>query len=119
MVFPDNLNKVFIETETKNQITYADLEKHSAAYSVGFEKLGLNYWDRVTLQVNKSVEVIFIYLACLRSGLIFHPLNTAYKDSELQFFLNDAEPAVFICESTIFNKISELNLKKNLQIFLH
>ena len=39
--FPDNLNKVFIETETKNQITYADLEKHSAAYSVGFEKLGL------------------------------------------------------------------------------
>ena len=28
--FPDNLNKVFIETETKNQITYADLEKHSA-----------------------------------------------------------------------------------------
>ena len=110
--FPNNLNKVFIETETKNQITYADLEKHSAAYSVGFEKLGLNRGDRVTLQVNKSVEVIFIYLACLRSGLIFHPLNTAYKDSELQFFLNDAKPTIFICESTIFNKISELNLKK-------
>ena len=110
--FPDNLNKVFIETETKNQITYADLEKHSAAYSVGFEKLGLNRGDRVTLQVNKSVEVIFIYLACLRSGLIFHPLNTAYKDSELRFFLNDAEPAVFICESTTFNNISDLNLQK-------
>ena len=103
--FPDNLNDVFIETETKNQITYADLEKHSAAYSVGFKKLGLNRGDRVTLQVDKSVEVFFIYLACLRSGLIFHPLNTAYKDSELRFFLNDAEPTVFICESTIFNKI--------------
>ncbi len=110
--FPDNLNKVFIETETKNQITYSDLEKHSSAYSVGFEKLGLNRGDRVTLQVNKSVEVIFIYLACLRSGLIFHPLNTAYKDSELRFFLDDAEPAVFICESTTFNNISDLNLKK-------
>ena len=60
--FPDNLNDVFIETETKNQITYADLEKHSAAYSVGFKKLGLNRGDRVTLQVDKSVEVFFIYL---------------------------------------------------------
>ena len=110
--FPNNLNDVFIETETKNQITYSDLEKHSAAYSVGFKKLGLNRGDRVTLQVDKSVEVFFIYLACLRSGLIFHPLNTAYKDSELRFFLNDAEPTVFICESTIFNKIAELNLKR-------
>ena len=64
------------------------------------------------MQVNKSVEVIFIYLACLRSGLIFHPLNTAYKDSELRFFLNVAEPAVLICESTTFNNISDLNLKK-------
>ena len=49
--FPDNLNKVFIETETKNQITYADLEQHSAAYSVGFEKLGLNRSEEHTSEL--------------------------------------------------------------------
>jgi len=62
-------------------------------------QLGAIPGDRVTVQVEKSVENLFLYLACLRAGLVYHPLNTAYKASELDYFLNNAEPTIVICDS--------------------
>ena len=108
--FPENLETIFIQQENGSNITYQDLEDQSARYANGFEKLGLQPGDRVSIQVRKSPEVIFIYLACLRANLIFHPLNTAYKESELSFFLEDAQPAVFICEQEIFDNVSSLDV---------
>ena len=101
--FPENLDAVFIHQKNTSSITYQDLEDHSAQYANGFEKLGLEPGDRVSVQVSKSPEVIYIYLACLRANLIFHPLNTAYKETELSFFLEDAKPSVFICDQEIFD----------------
>ena len=64
-----------------------ELEEESAKYANGLSELGLQPGDRVTIQVNKCPEVVYIYLACLRANLIFHPLNTAYKENELSFLL--------------------------------
>ena len=108
--FPKDLDRPFIENTDGTIISYKELDEQSAKYANGFSRLGLVSGDRVSVQVHKSPEVIFIYLACLRSNLIFHPLNTAYKESELTFFLNDAKPSVFICEKNIFENISLLNL---------
>ena len=108
--FPENLDKVFIHQKNNSSISYKDLEDYSAQYANGFEKLGLEPGDRVSVQVSKSPEVIYIYLACLRANLIFHPLNTAYKETELSFFLEDAKPSVFICEQEIFDNIASLKL---------
>ena len=58
---------------------------------------GANHGDRVAVQVEKSPEALALYLACLRSGLIFVPLNTAYQPAEIEYFLTDAAPAVFVC----------------------
>src|SRR6056300_275824 len=91
--FPKDLESTFIENIDGSKISYRELEKQSAQYASGFEALGLEAGDRVSIQVSKSPEVIFIYLACLRSNLIFHPLNTAYKETELSFFLEDAKPS--------------------------
>ncbi len=55
--------------------------------------------DRVAVQVAKSVEAIALYLATVRAGGVFLPLNTAYTRSEVDYFLGDAEPAVFVCSS--------------------
>ena len=108
--FPKDLDRTFIENTDGSIISYKELEDQSARYANGFSCLGLEQGDRVSVQVNKSPEVIYIYLACLRSNLIFHPLNTAYKANELSFFLEDAKPSVFICEKEIYENIASLDL---------
>ena len=113
--FPQNLKSTFLEYSNGTSIAYEELEEQSSQYANGFSDLGLQPGDRVSVQVDKSPEVIFIYLACLRSNLIFHPLNTAYKESELSFFLDDAKPSVFICQKEIYENISSLGLKKEPQ----
>ena len=113
--FPQDLKSPFLEYPDGCLITYEELEEQSSQYANGFSDLGLQPGDRVSVQVDKSPEVIFIYLACLRSNLIFHPLNTAYKESELSFFLDDAKPSVFICQKEIYENISSLGLKKEPQ----
>ena len=109
--FPKDLSRPCIELRDGSILTYKDLEDQSSQYANGFSNLGLKPGDRVSVQVNKSPEVLYIYLACLRSNLIFHPLNTAYKDHELSFLLEDADPALFICEKEVYEKIDSLNLK--------
>ncbi|MEK9902478.1 MAG: AMP-binding protein [Gammaproteobacteria bacterium] len=112
--FPEDLESTFIENPDGSKISYKDLEEESARYANGFKELGLKPGDRVSIQVNKCTEVIFIYLACVRSNLIFHPLNTAYKEKELSFFLNDAKPSVFICEREIYDSINLLDLEESI-----
>ena len=53
--------------------------------------------DRIAVQVDKSVEAIALYLATIRVGAVFLPLNTAYTHAEVGYFLDHAEPRVFIC----------------------
>ena len=109
--FPKDLSTPCIELKDGSIITYKDLEDQSSQYANGFSNLGLKPGDRISVQVNKSPEVLYIYLACLRSNLIFHPLNTAYKDNELSFLLEDANPSLFICEKEVYEKVDSLDLK--------
>jgi len=109
--FPKDLSKPCIELKDGSILTYKDLEDQSSQYANGFSNLGLKPGDRVSVQVNKSPEVLYLYLACLRANLIFHPLNTAYKDKELSFLLEDANPSLFICEKEVYEKVDSLNLK--------
>ena len=57
--------------------------------------LGLNPGDRVAVQVEKSPECLMLYLATLRAGMVYVPLNTAYQRAELEHFLRDAETCGF------------------------
>lgn len=60
---------------------------------------GLAAGDRVTVQVDKGPLGLCLYLACLRAGLVYHPLNTGYQPAELAYFLENAEPAAVICSA--------------------
>ena len=64
--FPEDLNKTCIELNDGSIITYRELENQSAQYAKGFLDLGLKIGDRVSVQVNKTPEILFIYLACMR-----------------------------------------------------
>ena len=59
---------------------------------------GVKPGDRVAMQTEKSVPALALYLACLRAGALFLPLNTAYTAAELEYFLGDAEPTVVVCD---------------------
>jgi acetoacetyl-CoA synthetase len=95
--FPADLDTQLLLTADGRNVTYAEAVSASARIANGLLALGVTPGDRVTVQVDKSAENLFLYLACLRAGLVYHPLNTAYTASELSYFLGNAEPCIVVC----------------------
>ncbi|MBD3647208.1 MAG: malonyl-CoA synthase [Pseudomonadales bacterium] len=77
--------------------SYGDLDELSGRYASLFRSLGLNPGDRVIVQIDKCPEALMIYFGCLRAGLVYLPLNTAYREHELEYFIEDAEPSLIVC----------------------
>lgn len=78
--------------------TYADMVDVSGRFANALVSLGVKPGDRVAVQVEKSIDALMLYLGAVRAGAIFLPLNTAYTPAEIEYFLGDAEPAVFVCD---------------------
>ena len=78
-------------------VRYADVLDLSARYAHALVALGVRPGDRVAVQVDKSIEALMVYLAAIRAGAIFLPLNNAYTPAEIAYFLGDATPRVFVC----------------------
>jgi malonyl-CoA/methylmalonyl-CoA synthetase len=87
---------------------FADLEHGSARIANLFADLGLPPGARVLVHADKSVEAVMLYLAVLRAGLVFVPLNPAYQASELEYFVGNAEPALVVCAPRNFAWVSRL-----------
>ena len=94
--FPVDRSRPFIIVPGGATFSYADLEARSAQFAHVLVGAGIRPGDRVAVQVEKSPEAIFVYLACLRAGAVLLPLNTAYQPAELDYFLSDAAPGVVI-----------------------
>jgi malonyl-CoA/methylmalonyl-CoA synthetase len=89
--------RVFLEDEGGRIVRYADLERETAKVASFLTSLALSPRARIAAQIDKSPEGIFLYLGVLRAGLCFLPLNTAYQETELDYFLGNAEPEVVVC----------------------
>ncbi len=79
-------------------VTYGDMLAASGRYANALCKLGIGKGDRVAVQTRKCTECLWLYLACLRIGAVYLPLNPAYTAAEVSYFVGDAEPALFVCE---------------------
>lgn len=90
-------SRIAIETTSGQQFTYNDLDQHSARLAKVLASCGVVPGDRVAVQVEKSPEAVLLYLACLRAGAVYLPLNPAYTGRETDYFLDDAQPKVMIC----------------------
>nr|VFK56823.1 MAG: malonyl-CoA/methylmalonyl-CoA synthetase [Candidatus Kentron sp. TUN] len=106
--FPEDTSRTFIETPTGQQWSYGDLERETGRFANALGTLGLRKGERIAVSVEKSPEALFLYLACLRAGIIYLPLNTAYQLSEIDYFLSDAQPKVVVCRPEALASISEL-----------
>ena len=94
--FPDDPKAPWLVTPAGEGCCYGDIDDTTARYAGALQALGLRPGDRLLAQIDKSPEALLLYLATLRLGAIFVPLNTAYTASELAYFLQDATPRLFI-----------------------
>ena len=106
--FPADLSKVFIARPDGSSLTYAELVDLSGRLANVLTALGVKPGDRVAAQVEKSAEALLLYLATLRAGAIFLPLNSAYTPGEVRYFLGDAEPALFVCGPAVSAEMQAL-----------
>ena len=109
--FPKDLNATAIETDDGLHYSWADLERASAMMANLLDALHMPKGSRVAVQVEKSVEAVMLYLATLRAGYVFLPLNTAYQSAEMAYFIGNAEPTVVVCSSKNFGWVSKIAFK--------
>jgi malonyl-CoA/methylmalonyl-CoA synthetase len=113
--FPSSLDEVAVETDTGLNYSWRDLERGTAMMANLLASLGLPEGARVAVQVEKSVEAMMLYLATLRAGYVFLPLNTAYQSAEIEYFIGNAEPSVMVCSGKNFGWVSKIAFKAGTQ----
>ncbi|MBE7940039.1 MULTISPECIES: malonyl-CoA synthase [Ramlibacter] len=109
--FPANLDEVAIDTDSGLAYSWRDLERGSAMMANLLQGLALPPGSRIAVQVEKSVEAVMLYLATLRAGHVFLPLNTAYQAGEIEYFVGNASPAVVVCTPKNFGWVSRIAFK--------
>jgi malonyl-CoA/methylmalonyl-CoA synthetase len=104
--FPHDRGSALLIDAEGRTLSYADTEAAVARLSGALVQLGLRPGDRVSVQVEKSPELLILYLACLAGGFVFHPINTAYLEGELSYLLGDAEPALAVIRPEMAERIA-------------
>ncbi len=113
--FPADLDAVAIETDNGLHYSWRDLDRATAMLANLLQSLKLPAGARIAVQVEKSVEALALYLATLRAGYVFLPLNTAYQSAEIEYFIGNATPAVVVCTPQNFGWVSKIAFKAGTQ----
>ena len=92
-------DRPFLIVDGQTMLTYGGMLDQTARAAAWLRSCGVGLSDRVLVQAHKSPASVILYLACLRAGAVFIPLNTTYQESELQYFLGDAEPALLVASA--------------------
>ena len=112
--FPPDLDGIAVEAiggGGAGLYTWRDLDRGTAMIANLLASLGLTANARIAVQTEKSVEALMLYLATLRAGFVYLPLNTAYQASEIEYFIADAEPSVVVCSGKNFGWVSKIAFK--------
>jgi malonyl-CoA/methylmalonyl-CoA synthetase len=96
--FPADRDRPLLLLPDGTAVTYAQAHAASARYATLLASLGAAPGERVAVQVEKSPEALLVYLGCLRAGVAYLPLNSAYQEGELAYFLENAQPRVVIAQ---------------------
>jgi malonyl-CoA/methylmalonyl-CoA synthetase len=87
-----------IDSFNAEDVSYDDFLKLSAQCANALVGQGLQPGDRVAVQVDKSVATLVLYAACVQSGIVYLPLNTAYTASEVDYFIKDSGSKLLVCK---------------------
>ena len=108
--FPADRGKAALVVPGGRSLSWRDLEALVGRLANVLLGRGLRPGDRVAAQIEKSAEAVALYLACLKASLVYLPLNTAYTPSEIAYFLDDAEPGLFVCDGVRSPTVPTLTL---------
>ncbi len=107
----DDPNRLAIETTDGQRISYGELVSRTGKIANVLVERGVKPGDRVAAQTEKSVPGLVLYLAAVRAGAVFLPLNTAYTLNELEYFITDAEPSLVVCDPSKAEGIGKIAAK--------
>lgn len=106
----------FLHLPDGGELLYKAFHSKVAQYANALRECGLSAGDRLVLQVEKSPESLVVYAACLSTGIVFVPLNTAYTPGEMGYFIGDAKPGVLVCDPAAAPKLAETAEKNNARV---
>ncbi len=94
-------DKVGLRLDSDSEVRFAELSARVVRVSAALQAQGVAPDDRILVQVNKSVANLVLYLATLRTGAVYVPINTAYTLEEVRYFIEDAEPVLLIVDDPV------------------
>src|ERR1700722_5871945 len=97
---PSRANRVFLRTPQGRDLSYAALREQSGRIASALIQRGVLPGDRIAVQVDKSPEAVLLYVACLRLGAVFVPINVANTPNEVEYFLRDSRPRLAVIRPT-------------------
>jgi malonyl-CoA/methylmalonyl-CoA synthetase len=100
--------KTFLEDRKGNRTSYAEFLSMAARIANALAAFGVKPGDRVAVQVKKSAEALALYAACVQAGAVFLPLNTAYTPMEVDYFVENAEPRLVVCDPAAAREIGAI-----------
>ncbi|MBT5662817.1 MAG: AMP-binding protein, partial [Alphaproteobacteria bacterium] len=95
--FKNAETNICLDVPGQRKWSYKDIDVLSSFFVSYLRGIGLKKGDRIISQTEKSVASVGLYLACLRSGVIYTPLNTSYTISEVEYFIENIQPKLFVC----------------------
>ena len=101
------LDRQFLVAADGHAITYREMDLRSGQFATVLRNRSVTPGERVVVQIDKSTDNVAIYLAVLRVGAVYVPLNTSYTATEVAFFVEDAAPALFINADNLAEIVGE------------
>ncbi|MGB6356341.1 MAG: AMP-binding protein [Steroidobacteraceae bacterium] len=92
----DQPRRLFLRTPAGRELSYASLRDESGRFAAALMQRGVAPGDRIAVQVDKSVEAVLLYIACLRLGAVFVPINVANTRNEVDYVLRDSQPRMAV-----------------------
>ncbi len=109
-------DRLLISTpDEQSSFSYKDVADISGQYATYLSERGIVAGDRVAAQIDKSPEGFMLYLACIRMGAVFVPLNTAYSKAEMEYFIGDSQPQLLVCQPESVGQMVPIAKKFNVR----
>ena len=84
-----------------SEYTFGEMDSRSNRLAQLLSSRGLTTGDRLCAYLVNSVRMIDLYLACVKLGVIFVPINILYRDREITHILNDAAPVALVTDAEV------------------
>jgi len=107
--------RLFLSTPAGRRYSYSTLREETGRLAGALRQLGVSSGDRVAVRIEKSPEAVFLYIACLRLGAVFAPINLACAPNEVEYFLSDSKARVAILDPDDLKTLEPLALRAGVQ----